>query len=62
MSNQPNESIAYEPLPEDLSVIEKEKSRLLLEAHMLKAQSRLTEAAERFSQAAQKEEEIMQLA
>jgi hypothetical protein len=62
MSNQLDRGIAYKPLPEDLFVIEKEKSQLLLEAHMLKTQSQLSEAADRFAQAARYEEQLMEWA
>ncbi|MCE7986861.1 MAG: hypothetical protein DYG89_37280 [Caldilinea sp. CFX5] len=46
------------PLPEQLQTIEREKARLLLEAHTLKAQASFTEAAERFAQAARYEEQL----
>jgi len=58
MTREQTTGIAYKPLPLDLQAIEREKSRLLLEAHMLKAQARFTDAAERFAQAAGHEEQL----
>ena len=58
MTKAQTTGIAYKPLPADLQAIEREKSRLLVEAHMLKTQTRFTEAAERFAQAARHEEQL----
>ena len=58
MTEQQTPGLVYTPLPADLQVIEREKSRLILEAHMLKAQMRFSEAAERFAQAARYEHEL----
>lgn len=58
MAKAQTNGIAYKPLPVDLQAIEREKSRLLVEAHMLKTQTRFTEAAERFAQAARHEEQL----
>lgn len=54
--------VAYQPLPTDLQAIERDKSRLLLDAHMLKGQGCLTDAAERFAQAARYEEQLAEWA
>lgn len=53
-----NGAIQTLPLPDHLQMAEREKSRLLLEAHTLKAQARFIEAAERFAQAARYEEQL----
>jgi len=58
MTKEKTSGIAYKPLPVELQMIEREKSRLLLEAHTLKAQARFTEAAECFAQAARHEEQL----
>lgn len=58
MTEQYTSGVAYTPLPANLQMIEREKSRLILEAHMLKAQMRFAEAAERFAQAARYEHEL----
>ena len=58
MLKQQTPGIAYTPLPADLQVIEREKSRLLLEAHLFKAQMRFAEAAERFEEAARYENRL----
>lgn len=58
MAQEKTTGIAYKPLPPELQVVEREKARLLLEAHTLKAQARFTEAAERFAQAAHQEEQL----
>ena len=58
MTQEKKSGIAYKPLPPELQVVEREKARLLLEAHTLKAQARFTEAAERFAQAAHQEEQL----
>ncbi len=58
MTEQHASGIAYTPLPANLQMVEREKSRLILEAHMLKAQMRFAEAAERFAQAARYEHEL----
>jgi hypothetical protein len=50
--------MAYTPFPAELQAIEREKSRLLLEAHLFKAQMRFVEAAERFEQAARYENKL----
>jgi hypothetical protein len=53
-----NGAIQTLPLPDHLQRVEREKARLLLEAHTLKAQASFTEAAERFAQAARYEEQL----
>lgn len=58
MATRETTGIAYVPFPTDLQTVEREKSRLLLEAHMFKAQKRFNEAAERFAQAARYEHEL----
>ena len=50
MLKQQTPGIAYTPFPVDLQAIEREKSRLLLEAHLFKTQMRFAEAAERHAQ------------
>jgi excinuclease UvrABC nuclease subunit len=58
MTKEKRVGIAYSPLPADLQAIEQEKARLLLEAHLLKAQMQFAEAAERFEQAARYEDKL----
>ena len=58
MAEQQINGIAYKPLPANLQAVERNKARWLLEAHTLKAQTRFTEAAERFAQAASAEETL----
>jgi hypothetical protein len=58
MLKQQPTGIAYTSLPGNLQIVEKEKSRLILEAHTLKSQNRFAEAAEYFAQAAQYEQEL----
>lgn len=58
MATQETAGMAYIPFPADLQEVEREKSRLLLEAHTFKAQKRFAEAAERFAQAARYEHEL----
>jgi hypothetical protein len=58
MLKEQTPGIAYIPLPADLQAIEREKARLLLEAHLFKAQMRFAEAAERFEQAARYENKL----
>lgn len=58
MTKARRNGIAYVPLPPDLQAIEREKARLLLEAHFLKAQMNFAEAAERFEQAARYEDKL----
>lgn len=56
MTTQKKGGIPYTPFPANLQVVEREKARLLLEAHRLKAQQQFVEAAERFAQAARHEQ------
>ena len=58
MKQQESSGIPYTTLPADLQVIEREKSRLILEAHLFKAQMRFAEAAERFEEAARHENKL----
>lgn len=58
MTSQKRKGISYIPFPPNLQAIEREKSRLLLEAQTFKAQKQLIEAAERFAQAARYEQEL----
>lgn len=62
MTTQKKVGIPYTPFPVNLQALEREKSRLLLEAHQLKAQKDLIEAAKRFAQAARYEEELAEWA
>ena len=58
MTRTRQEGIAYTPFPTDLQKLEREKSRLLLEAHLLKSQMRFAEAAESFEKAAHYEDTL----
>jgi len=55
MTAQKKSGIPYTPFPPNLQTVEREKSRLLLEAHMLKTQKKFAESAAQFAQAARYE-------